>query len=86
MPAPARGPVGIALDGPAGMDESCPDGINGDVDAAGRLTGVLPLEVSAGGPRVASTDGRLDGAAPHVEGSGRGCRSLLKEPLPPLPT
>lgn len=86
MPAPARGPVGIALEGPAEVDESGVDGIGGDVDAAGRLTGVLPLDVSAVGPREISTDGRLGGAAPHAEGSGRGCRSLLKAPLPPLPT
>jgi hypothetical protein len=86
MPALARGPVGIALDGPAGADDvDGPGVINGDVLAAGRLMGVLPLEVSTPGPLEVSTGGRLDGAAPQVEGSGRLCRSLLKEPLPPRP-
>jgi hypothetical protein len=72
----------MALDGPAGTDDEI-DG-RGDVDAAGRL-GVLPLELSPASPLVVSTDGRLGGAAPHAAESGRGCLSLLKDPLPPLP-
>lgn len=83
--APARGPVGMVLDGPTGIDEDGPDGIGGDVDTAVRLMGVLPLELSAAGAFAVSTDGRIGGAAPQVEGSGRRGRSLLKAPLPPLP-
>jgi hypothetical protein len=48
MPAPARGPVGIPLAGAVGTAGVVgPDGIDGDVDGAGRLTGVLPLGDSA---------------------------------------
>jgi hypothetical protein len=75
----------MLLDRPVGIDEEGPDGIGGDVDAAARPTGVLPLERSAAGTLAVSTDGRVGGAAPQVEGSGRGGRSLLKDPLPPLP-
>lgn len=68
---PAAGPVGTAAAGPDGMD-----GDNVGV-WAGRLTsGVLLTGASAAG--------RLDGALPHAEVSGRPIRSLLNEPLPPL--
>lgn len=86
MPALARGPVGMAFDGPTVADDADGPGvISGDVLAAGRLIGVLPREISAPGPLEVSTGGRLDGAAPQVEGSGRLCRSLLKDVLPPRP-
>jgi hypothetical protein len=75
----------MLLDGPARIDEDGPDGIGGDVDAAVRLMGVLPLELSAVGALAVSTDGRVGGAAPQVEESERSGRSLLKDPLPPLP-
>ena len=77
--------MGILLDGPAGIDEDGPDGIGEDLGAAVRLMGVLPLELSAAGTLAVSTDGRVAGAVPQAEGSGRGGRSLLNDPLPLLP-
>lgn len=63
-------------DGPVGTVAAGPDGIDGDGDGAGRLVSVTPL---AG----ASAAGRLGGAAPHEEVSGRLMRSLPNPPLPP---
>lgn len=66
IPAPARGPVGIPLEGPVGMeDDEGPVGIEGDA-GGGRVTGSTGLA----GLDEKSFDGRL-GAAPHPAASGR---------------
>jgi hypothetical protein len=64
-------------DGPVGTEAAGPEGIDGDGGCIGRLTGILPLI-------EASAAGRVGGAAPHNEASGRLTRSLPNVPLPPL--
>lgn len=53
------------------------EGMDGDGVGVGREIGGLARMVTLGA-------GRLGGAAPHDEVSGRLTRSLPKEPLPPL--
>jgi hypothetical protein len=64
-------------DGPVGIEADGPEGIEGDGGCVGRLTVVLILVETSGA-------GRIGGAAPHAEVSGRLTRSLPNEPLPPL--
>lgn len=66
----------MLFDGPVGAGEGKgPDESDGDGDDTGLLAEVLPF-------LVLSTAGRFGGAAPQ---SGLVCRSVPKDPRPPLP-